>query len=61
MPCYDYWDYFKIKVINNKRLLTCAILTTILCFGFTICNYSIGVDDTARNHYLYSTLAGSMI
>ena len=46
---------------ENKVLVFCAVLTTVLSFGFAVCNYSIGVDDTARNHYLYSTLPGSMI
>ena len=56
-----YWDCLKTKFLDNKRILVLVILTTVLCFGFTICNYSIGVDDPARNHYLYSSLVGSMI
>lgn len=38
-----------------------VVFVTVLCFGFTITNFSIGVDDPSRNYYLYSNNLGSMI
>ena len=49
------------EVFQNKILIFFAILVTALCFGFTITHFSIGVDDVARQHYLYSNGSGSMI
>ena len=49
------------EVFQNKVLIFFAILVTALCFGFTITHFSIGVDDVARQHYLYSTGSSSMI
>ena len=59
MQC-TYWDRFK-EIISNKKLCFFVIFTTIACFGFTITNFSIGVDDPAAFHYLSTNHLGSMI
>ena len=48
-------------LLQNKYLVSLVILVTVLSFGFTITNFSIGVDDPARTYYLYSSNQGSMI
>ena len=48
-------------IFSNKILIYLVIFVTVLCFGFTVTNFSIGVDDPARNYYLYSKNVGSMI
>lgn len=48
-------------IFSNKTLIFFVVLVTVLCFGFTVTNFSIGVDDPARNYYLYSKNIGSMI
>lgn len=57
----NFSSHFKRNILANRKLMISSLITAILCFGFTICNYSIGVDDPARNHYLYSTLPATMI
>ena len=56
-----YWQTLTEDILQNKRLLFFTILTTVLCFGFTITNFSMGIDDCARNYYFYSNSPGSMI
>lgn len=57
----NYWDILKQDILQNKLLFFWVILTAVLCFGFTITNFSIGVDDSARNYYLYGANYGNMI
>lgn len=52
--------YFR-DLLQNRRLLFCAVFVTVLCYGFAITHYSIGVDDVARNYYFYSDGAGNML
>lgn len=39
------------ELIKNKMFTILILLVTILSFGFTITNYSIGVDDTCFDRY----------
>lgn len=39
------------ELIKNKMFVVIVLLVTILSFGFTITNYSIGVDDTCFDRY----------
>ena len=57
----NYWKTLTEEVFQKKLLMVFVLLTTALCFGFTITNYSIGVDDIAREYYLYSNKIGNMI
>lgn len=54
-------EYFKETILKNKRLIIAVIIVTVLGFGFTITNFSIGVDDPAAYHYLHTDGSGSMI
>lgn len=54
-------EYFKETILKNKRLIIAVIIVTVLGFGFTITNFSIGVDDPAVYHYLHSNSSGNMI
>lgn len=56
-----YWDTLYKNFHEKKRLIFFTIVTTVLCFGFTMTNYSIGVDDPARNYYFFSKNIGNMI
>ncbi len=56
-----YWDILRQDILSNKTLIFLVVFTGILCFGFTITNASIGIDDPARSYYLYSSNQGSMI
>ncbi len=57
----SYRDILINKILKNKILLFSVILTTILCFGFTITNFSISIDDSAASYYLTTSNHGSMI
>lgn len=57
----NYWAVLTEDLLQNKALVFWVVLVTVLCFGFTITNYSIGVDDPARTYYLHSGSLGSMI
>lgn len=57
----DFKELFKKTILNNKSLIWCSILFTIMAYGFTITNFSIGVDDFASNHYLHTNGWGNMI
>ncbi len=48
-------------ILQNRKLTRFVLFLGVLCFGFTVTNFSIGVDDPARNYYLYSKDWGSMI
>lgn len=54
-------EYFKDTILKNKTLIIVAILVTVLAFGVTVTNFSIGVDDPAVYHYLHSKGYGNMI
>ncbi len=56
----SYWENFK-EILGQRPLLFLAIFVGVLCFGFTITHYSIGIDDAARNYYLYSQNENNMI
>lgn len=47
-------EYFRETILKNKQLVVAAIIVTVLAFGFTITNFSIGVDDPAAYHYLHT-------
>ena len=53
-------DYFR-DVLQNRVLVFTALFVTILCYGFAVTHQSIGVDDIARNFYLYSDGSWNMI
>ena len=57
----SYWTVLNEDILTNKKLLFCVLFTAILCFGFPITNFSIGVDDSAGNYYLYGSAQGTMI
>lgn len=57
----SYWKTLEEDIFTKKKLMFFVILTTALCFGFTITNASIGIDDPAREYYLYSNKIGNMI
>lgn len=57
----SYWEVLKEEILGNKPLVLTAIFIGVLCFGFTITNFSIGIDDVARNYYLYTNCEGNMI
>lgn len=57
----NYWQILIQDIFTNKWLMFFVVFVTVLCFGFTITNFSIGVDDPARNYYLYSNSVGNMI
>ena len=56
----DELRYYR-DLLQNRRLLFCAVFVTILCYGFAITHYSIGVDDVASNYYFDSDGSGSML
>lgn len=51
----------KEDILGNRPLLLTAVFVGVLCFGFTITNFSIGIDDAARSYYLYTNCEGNMI
>lgn len=57
----SYREVLKEDILGNKPLLLMIIFVGVLCFGFTITNFSIGIDDIARNHYLYSRNDNNLI
>lgn len=61
MLSVNYWKALYKNVQEKKWLVFFVILTTVLCFGFTITNFSLGVDDPARNYYLFSENVGNMV
>lgn len=56
-----FWNTFYYTILKNRWLILSIIFVMVLSFGFTITNFSIGVDDPARLHYLYSSDRGNMI
>lgn len=56
-----FLKFFYDDILKNKKLVLSAIITTILGFGFTITNFSIGIDDPAAIHYFHTTGSGNMI
>lgn len=56
-----YWDILERDILKRKTLIVCAVFVGILCFGFTITNFSIGVDDMGRDYYLYSDKTGNLV
>lgn len=57
----SYWTVLNENILTSKKLVLCVLFTAILCFGFPITNFSIGVDDSAGNYYLYGSAQGTMI
>ncbi|MDY3225838.1 MAG: glucosyltransferase domain-containing protein [Candidatus Faecousia sp.] len=53
-------DYFR-DLLRNRALLFSAIFVTVLCYGFAITHFSIGIDDVARNYYFYGQESWNMI
>lgn len=58
---YSFREIFVKDILKNKILIISALVITVLGFGFTITNFSIGVDDPAAYHYLYTNGWGSLI
>ncbi len=57
----SYWKTLEEDIFSQKILLALVLLTTVACFGFTVTNASIGIDDPAREYYLFSNKIGNMI
>jgi len=57
----SYWTVLREDIFKNRILLLAVCMTAILSFGFTVTNYSIGVDDPMRDYYLYSQNYGNMV
>lgn len=57
----DHRQRYFLDLLQNRRLLFCAIFVAILSYGFAITHYSIGVDDVARNYYFYGDNTGNML
>lgn len=57
----SYREILKKDILQNKLLMGLSLFVGVLCFGFTIANFSIGIDDVARGYYLYSREQGNMI
>ena len=57
----NYWQNIKETLLSNKVLILTILFITVLSYGFTITNFSIGIDDPLREHYLYSRDWGSQI
>lgn len=60
MPC-ERINSVKDKVFSNKKLLFFVVLITILSYGFTVSNFSYGIDDPADIHYFHTNNYGNMI
>ena len=61
MNSRSFYSVLRHDIAENKKLLWCTAFVTVLCFGFAITHFSIGVDDPAGNYYLHSREWGSMI
>ena len=57
----SFKEIFVKDILKNKALMFSTIIITILAFGFTVTNYSMGVDDPAAGYYLDGSGWGSMI
>lgn len=57
----SYWEVLKGEILGNKPIVLTAVFVGVLCFGFTITNFSIGVDDAARSYYFNLQNEGNMI
>lgn len=57
----SYWEILRKDILKNKQLMGLALFVGVLCFGFTITNFSIGIDDAARGYYFYTQNEGNMI
>lgn len=57
----DFFDILHNQILKNKIIVISAIVVAVLCYGFTITNFSIGVDDPASWHYLHTDGRASMI
>lgn len=61
MVTKKFKNVFYSTIIDNKKLIWSSVLITILAYGFTITNFSIGIDDFAAFHYLHTDGWGNMI
>lgn len=57
----SYREVLRGEILGNKTLVLTVIFVGVLCFGFTITNFSIGIDDAARSYYFYTQNEGNMI
>lgn len=57
----NFLRFFRDEILSKKVLVCLAVFTAILCFGFTVTHFSIGLDDMANEHYLYTNGRGSQI
>ncbi len=48
---FDKYKNHLYNLTNNRSLVVSLLLTCILSYGFTITNFSIGIDDTAFYRY----------
>lgn len=56
-----FWRVLNEQILSNKIIVIATVLSAILCYGFAVTNFSVGVDDPAAWHYLHSQKLGSMI
>lgn len=49
------------RLLHDRTLVLTALFVTVLCYGFAITHQSIGIDDVARNFYLYGDGSWNMI
>lgn len=56
-----YWNILTEDILQKKSIVFCVVLTAILCFGFTVTNFSVGIDDMASSYYLNSGNLGNML
>lgn len=61
MKSDSYWQILSQQIFRRKALVLTLLFVAVLCFGFPITHYSIGLDDPAREYYLYSSSNGNMI
>ena len=61
MDNFNVWYEFRELINKNKSLIYISIFVTVLSFGFSFSNFSIGIDDPAYYYYLHSNNCGNMI
>ena len=61
MDNFNVWYEFRELINKNKSLIYISIFVTVLSFGFSFSNFSIGIDDPAYYYYLHTNNCGNMI
>ncbi len=57
----SFWLILKKRLLSDKFFVALTVFVAVLSYGFAITNFSMGVDDPAAHHYLYTDGWGSMI